>query len=171
MENTGIDVTSILVVTFYPKTVAAMQAFFDSQNAPVCVRYIDSEDIRSSPNLVVIIDCATTTRSGDQLGRVTCARTSLAALMLPRALRIVVGQRYRGTTLSFTHASTGTKILRDFIQTHDQEEQIKDICVGNRILDFEDVFYPKNYVMDSDREMGAATWYRNLKRKSAGAGS
>jgi hypothetical protein len=112
----------------------------------VCVRYIATEDIRSSPNLMVIIDCATTGRSGDQLGRVICAKTFLAALMLPRALRVVVGQRYPDAS-----TNTGTKILRDFIQAHDQEKQIKDLVVRNRVLDFEDVLYPENYVMEINR--------------------
>jgi hypothetical protein len=143
MENSGIPVADILVVTFYPKAVAPMQAFFDFQKVHVCVRYIDSEDIRSSPNHVVIIDCSTTGRGGDQLGRVICARTFLAALVLPRALRVVVGQRYLDGTLSSTSTNTGTKILRDFIQTHDQDNQIKDLIVWNRVLDFEDVLNPK----------------------------
>jgi hypothetical protein len=91
MENAGIPVVSILVVTFYQKAVTPMQPFFHSQKAHVCVRYIDSEDIRSLPNLVVIIDCASTGRCEDQFGRPGFARTFLAALMLPRTLRVVVG--------------------------------------------------------------------------------
>jgi hypothetical protein len=171
MENSGIPVANILVATFYPKAVPPMQAFFDFQKVHVCVRYIDSEDIHSSPNLVVIIDCATTGRGGDQLGRIICAKTFLAALMLPRALRVVVGQRYLDGTLSSTSTNIGSKILRDFIQTHDQENQIKDLIVWNRVLDFEDVLYPENYVMEINPTLEAGTCHRSLGRKDVGAGS
>ena len=66
--------------------------------------------------------------------------------MLLRSLRVVVGPRYPDAS-----TNTGTKILRDFIQTLDQEKQIKDLVVRNRVLDFEDVLYPENYVMEINR--------------------
>jgi hypothetical protein len=123
------------------------------------------------PKSPTIIDCATTGRGGDQLGRIISANTLLAALMLPRALRVVFGQRYLDETLSSTSTNTGTKILRDFIQIHERENQFKDLKVWNRVLDFEDVLYPENYVMEINPTLEAVTWYRSLGRKDVGAGS
>jgi hypothetical protein len=38
-------------------------------------------------------------------------------------------------------------------------------------LDFEDVLYPENYVMEINPTLEARTWYRSLGRKDVGAGS
>jgi hypothetical protein len=71
----------------------------------------------------------------------------------------------------FTSTNPDSTILPDFIESHEQEKQIKDLVVQARVLDFEDLLYPQNYVMESNRTEEVVTWYRKLRTRRVGADS
>ncbi len=123
-------------------------------------------------NLIAIIDCPMTghvTREmfqgkkgeGESL-RILCRTQRLAsALCVPRVLRVFVGNDTLVESKSGYdwQGSQGHGLLTDLVMSHRKDDQVKDIKIGDRLMEYKDVLRPQDYVFAFDNTRSAMELY------------
>ncbi|CZR64519.1 uncharacterized protein PAC_14417 [Phialocephala subalpina] len=170
----GIALSGILVVTFFPRSVATIRSFLKSQGLKVRVEHIDSTSLNTSSddNPVVIIDCPTLyTNNATRGGSLGDVKRNKKALLLPRALRIVVGHQDIGLRASFSEMGEGIgpnqggRFWQAFIKQHRDFGMMKDMKIGEELLEYEAALVPDRYWMASKRGVDATGIFKELRAK------
>jgi hypothetical protein len=164
---------SIIILTFFPEAVIAIQEFLTSQDvSDIRVEYIGSENISTEGNLIAIVDCPMTghvTREifqgkkgeGESL-RILCRTQRLAsALCVPRVLRVFVGNDslVKSNSGYGWQGSQGHGLITDLVMSHRKDQHVKSIKIGDRFLEYQDVLRPQDYVFTFDRTRSAMELY------------
>jgi hypothetical protein len=176
----------IIVITFFPEAAVAMRKFLKSQKiAGVRVEHVDSDKIKMKENLISIIDCPMTGNPGAGAGSWTRhergypssfgsgewprmlfrVQRMVSALCVSQGLRVFVGS----TSLLDSRSgydwkkSGGYALIKDLMESHTRDEQIKRIEIGEDLLQYEEVLRPGDYVFASGTSRSAVEMYRNLE--------
>ncbi|KAE8443415.1 hypothetical protein EG329_001896 [Mollisiaceae sp. DMI_Dod_QoI] len=152
MATSKINENEVLVVTFFSKSVEPIRAFLRSQGLTVRVEHIDSEYLKQGPNTVVIIELPTThTSARNHGGLLGDVRRNEKALLLPRALRIVVGHEDLGkmTNPQTSGYNSGGQFWQALIKKQRSLRMTKDVEIGEEILEYEKVLCPDRYWLAS----------------------
>ncbi|KAH8787687.1 hypothetical protein BGZ57DRAFT_879625 [Hyaloscypha finlandica] len=175
---------NIIVITFFPEAAVAMRKFLKSQKiASVRVEHVDSDKIKIKENLISIIDFPMTgspgagSRTRHERGYPRSPGTGewprmlfrvqrmVSALCVSRGLRVFVGS----TSLLDSRSgydwkkSGGYALIKDLMESHTRDEQVKRIEIGEDLLQYEEVLRPGDYVFASGTSRSAVEMYRNLE--------
>jgi hypothetical protein len=175
----------IIVITFFPEGAVATRKFLKSQKiASVRVEHVDSDKIKIKENLISIIDCPMTgspgagsrTRhergyprspgTGERPRMLFRVQRMVSALCVSRGLRVFVGS----TSLLDSRSgydwkkSGGYALIKDLMESHTRDEQVKRIEIGEDLLQYEEFLRPGDYVFASGTSRNSVEMYRNLER-------
>jgi hypothetical protein len=175
---------NIIVITFFPEAAVAMRKFLKSQKiASVRVEHVDSDKIKIKENLISIIDCPMTGSPGagsltrHERGYPRSPGTGEWPRMLSESkewcLRSVFledcGVFVGSTSLLDSRSgydwkkSGGYALIKDLMESHTRDEQVKRIEIGEDLLQYEEVPRPGDYVFASGTSRSAVEMYRNLE--------
>ncbi|PMD30675.1 hypothetical protein L207DRAFT_592434 [Hyaloscypha variabilis F] len=179
MINSNLPTENIVVVTFFPEAVVAMQEFLTSQGlSNIRVQHLDSDNRNAEEDLIGIIDFPFTghvTRDsfegmpgqGEQLSSLKRAQKLASALCVPRALRVFVANAslVRSTAGYEWQDSPGHNLLKDLVQSHRKDRQVKELTIGERLLEYEEVLRPGDFVCAFDKEKDATDIYKEIAQQ------
>jgi hypothetical protein len=175
---------NIIVVTFCPEAVTVMREFFKSQHlVDIRIQHIDSENIKCpnnismKDNLIAIIDCPFTgyPKRGEDwdvvradsgvaqmLSPLFHVQRLVSALCIPRALRVFVGNSavLTSNTGPTWPQSDGYKLIKDLVASHTSDGQVKNVEIGDEVLQYKKILRPQDYVLSSDTNRSAQELYQ-----------
>jgi hypothetical protein len=132
-----------------------MREFFASQGlADVRIEHTDSDFVCMKDNLIAIIDCPITGSSAtapqesgidsEEIETLFRVQRLVSTLCIPRALRVFVGNSsvLESEPQGIEDSRAAFAFLKDLVKFHGRDDQIREIEVGAKIVDYEEALRP-----------------------------